>query len=206
MRIQIPTINTIADYNGGAPLFPEVWFTLDELQKRGRIQTQTPSFNNGDSLFQDGTSVYEITKESLNDIHQADGIVFENPFVWVADVEIFDILMQDNIPGSQIPTGGVDHFSNINKFTSIGTEIKTVGEWVDSQCEVWKNEVLGKVQIYTSPINARFIEFHLVKAFEKEYTIANHGALTNDTNAMTVSDAEAVRTLDLVNWIKQQPS
>jgi hypothetical protein len=208
MKITIPTDEIKVTYDGvdgTNNTTPEARVTIDNWQISGRIKPQIPSFSNGNSLFEDGETIYEVTKENLNDIHAADGIIFENPFVWEADVEIFDLPMQDNIPSGQIPPGGTDHFSNITKFTTAGTSIKTVGEWLDSICEVWRNDVLGKVQIYTNPINGAFIEYHLVKAFEKEYTVAKHPSLTNNTDAITITDAIANRALDAINWIKQQP-
>ncbi len=205
MKIQIPSINIIAEYTGGVAVFPEVWVTLDAWIKQNRIIPQTPSIIDANSLFENGSTQFVVTKESLLDVHQADGIVFENPLVWEADLAIFDIPMPETIQPSRIPTGGIDAFDNILKYTSTGTDIKKVGEWFDSLCEVWKNEVLGKVQIFTNPINNRFIEFHLVRAFALEFTVANHGSLTEDVEFITTNVAENRRDSDSVNWIKQQP-
>lgn len=207
MKISIPTSEIQVTYVDGANnITPEPRVTLDNWQISGRIQPQTPSVDNGNALFEDGNTIYEVTRESLLDIFPGgDGIVFDNPMVWVADVEIFDLPMPTSIVAPRIPTGGVDEFENIYKYTSSGTSVKTVGEWMDSLCEIWKNDVTGKVQIYTSPINARFIEFHLARAFALEFTVANHGTLTENTDYIVVSQAETARAADPTNWIKQQP-
>jgi hypothetical protein len=135
----------------------------------------------------------------------ANGIIYENPMVWVADVAIFDLPMPTSIPAWILPDGGVDHFKNINKFTSTGTAIKKVGEWLDSLCEVWKNATTGQAHIYTNPINNYFIEFHLIRAFKEEFSVVNHASLTNDTDIITTKVASDQHTAD-PDWIKQQPN
>jgi hypothetical protein len=155
-------------------------------------------------LFEDGNTIYEVNKESLNDINGNDGIIFENPMVWEADLAILDLEMPTSIPAGRIPTGGVDEFENINSQTEAGTSVRTVGEWFDSLCTVYRNDVLGKIQIFSNPINARFIEYHLVRAFALEFTVANHAELSEDTEFMVLSDAQASRESDLINWIPIQ--
>ena len=205
MKISIPTNEIQVDYVDGANnVTPEPRVTIDNWIVSGRIKPQIPSVINDNALFQDGDTVYEVNKESLNDINGNDGIIFENPMVWEADVAILNLEMPTSIPAGRIPTGGVDAFENINKQTEIGTSTRNVGEWFDSLCTVYRNDILGKIQIYTSPVNARFIEYHLVRAFALEFTVANHPELTEDTEFIVLSDALASRESDLINWLPIQ--
>lgn len=207
MKISIPTLEYTPTFNGGTPIFPESWFTINEWLTRGRITPQVPSFSNGNSLFQDGNTVYTVTRESLLDMFPGgDAIVSENPMVWEADKEIFDLLMPTSIVPARVPTGGIDVFPNIVKLTSTGTTAKTVGEWIDSLCEVWSNSVTNKVQIFTNPINNVFLDFHLVRAFALEFTTSNHVTLTDNTAYITTDVAQTRRAVDPENWTKQQPN
>lgn len=208
MRIEIPTVNITPDYNSGTPIFQEAWFTINEWLMADKIRPQTPGVSNGNSLFESGNTQFVPTQNELLSIGKgntsdANGIIFENPMVWEADLAIFDLLMPETIPAWIVPDGGIDVFPEISKFTATGTSVKTVGEWIDSQDEVWKNNVISKTHIYTSPINAYFIEYHLVRAFKQEFTVSNYPTLTNDTEIITITTANSDHAD--VNWVKQQP-
>lgn len=209
MRISIPTASIQPVWNVDKVEFTEAYATIQGWLMQGKIVPQTPSITNGSTLYQSGTTQFVPTQNELLSIGKgntgdANAIIYENPMVWEADLEIWDLPMPTTIPAWIVPDGGVDVFPEINKFTTAGTAIKTVGEWIDSICEIWKNSVTGKVHIYTNPINGRFIEYHLIRAFKNEFTVANHVSLTNNTEIITITTANADHADP--NWVKQQPS
>jgi hypothetical protein len=133
-----------------------------------------------------------------------DALVTEQPMVLQADKVIFDLVMPTSIVPARIPSwGGESEFPNILKYTALGTDTKTVGEWVDSLCEIWYSSSLNEVQIYSNVINNTWLQFHLVRAFVLEFTMANHGSLSKNTEYITVDVAETRRSGG--GWTKLQP-
>lgn len=208
MKIEIPTseIQETFDGSGGTTnVRPEALVTLTNWLNSGRIKPQVPSVNNGNALYQDGDTIYNVDRESLLDIWPGgDGLITEQPMVLQADRAIFDLVMPTSILASRIPSwGGESVFPNILKYTAAGTDTKTVGEWIGSQCEVWFNSSLDEVQIYSNVINNTWLQFHLVRAFVLEFTTANHAELSKNTEYITVDVAETRR--DGGGWTKLQP-
>lgn len=208
MKIQIPTESILSTWSGTAAIFTEAWVTLDGWLKQGKIIPSNPSIDNGNSLFESGGTQFYPTQNELLSIGKgntgdANGIIYESPLVWEADIEILDLQMPETIPAWIVPDGGVDVFPEIYKLTSTGTVVKTVGEWIDSLCTVWRNDVTGKIHIYTSPIGASFIQYHLVRAFKQEFTVSNYPVLTEDTDIIIIPTANSDHTDP--NWVKIQP-
>ena len=207
MKIEIPTSEIEEIYvSDSESTRPEALVTLTNWLNSGRIKPQVPSVNNNNALFEDGDTIYYVDRESLLDIWPGgDGLITEQPMVLQADREIFDLVMPTSILSNRIPSwGGESEFPNILKYTAAGTDTKTVGEWVDSLCEIWYNSTLDEVQIYSNIINNEWLQFHLVRAFILEFTIANHGTLSKDTEYITVDVAETRR--DAGGWTKLQPN
>ena len=196
MKIEIPTESILATWGGTDAVFTEAWTTLDGWLKQGKIIAQTPGISNGKTLYESGLTQFVPTQAELLTIGKgntgdANGIIYENPMVWECDKKIYDLDMPTTIPAWIIPDDGVDVFPEIYKLTSTGTVIKTVGEWLDAMCEIWKNDVTGQVHIFTNPINNVFIEYHLIRAFKNEFTVANYPALTSDTDIITITTANS---------------
>lgn len=207
MKIEIPTSEIEEIYvSDSESTRPEALVTLTNWLNSGRIKPQVPSVNNGNALFEDGDTIYNVTRESLLDMFPGgDALVTEQPMVLQADREIFDLVMPTSILPARIPSwGGESEFPNILKYTASGTDTKTVGEWVDSQCEIWYNSTLDEVQIYSNVINNIWLQFHLVRAFVLEFTIANYPVLSKNTEYITVDVAETRRGGG--GWTKLQPN
>lgn len=207
MKIEIPTTEIEEIYvSDSESTRPEPLVTITNWLNSGRIKPQIPSVNNGNALFEDGDTIYYVDRESLLDIWPGgDGLITEQPMVLQADREIFDLTMPTSIQSNWIPSwGGDDAYPNILKYTASGTDTKTVGEWVDSQCEIWYNSTLDEVQIYSNVINNAWLQFHLVRAFVLEFTMANHGTLSKDTEYITIDVAETRRGGG--GWTKLQPN
>lgn len=209
MKIEIPTseIQETFDGSGGTNnVRPEALVTITNWLNSGRIKPQIPSVNNGNALYEDGDTIYNVDRESLLDIWPGgDGLITEQPMVIQADREIFDLIMPTSILAARIPSwGGENVFPNILKYTASGTDTKTVGEWIDSLCEVWYNSSLDEVQIFSNPINNKWLQFHLVRAFVLEFTIANHPTLSKNTEYITLDVAQTRR--DQGGWTKLQPN
>lgn len=207
MKIEIPTSEIIEVYvSDNESTRPEPLVTLTNWLNSGRIKPQVPSVNNGNALFEDGDTIYYVDRESLLDIWPGgDGLITEQPMVLQADREIFDLVMPTSILPARIPSwGGESEFPNILKYTASGTDTKTVGEWVDSLCEIWYNSTLDEVQIYSNIINNTWLQFHLVRAFVLEFTMASYPVLSKNTEYITVDVAETRR--DAGGWTKLQPN
>lgn len=207
MKIEIPTSKIIEVYvSDNESTRPEPLVTLTNWLNSGRIKPQVPSVNNGNALFEDGDTIYYVDRESLLDIWPGgDGLITEQPMVLQADREIFDLVMPTSILPARIPSwGGESEFPNILKYTAAGTDTKTVGEWVDSLCEIWYNSTLDEVQIYSNIINNTWLQFHLVRAFVLEFTTANYPVLSKNTEYITVDVAETRRGGG--GWTKLQPN
>jgi hypothetical protein len=208
MKIEIPTVEIKEIYDnvdGTNNTRPEPLVTITNWLNSGRIEPQTPSVLNDRALYKDGDTVYDVTRESLLDIWPGgDGLISEHPMVWQADREIFDLAMPTSILAARIPSwGGDNEFPNINKYTATGTSVKTVGEWLDSLCEVWYNSTLDEVQVFSNPINNTWLQFHLVRAFALEFRQSNHPSLSKDTEFITIDVAQTRR--DGGGWTKLQP-
>ena len=208
MKIEIPTnkIEEVYDgVDGTNNIRPEPLVTLTNLLNSARIKQQVPAVANDRALYQDGDTIYYVDRESLLDLWPGgDALITEQPMVLQADRGIFDLQMPTSIVPARIPSwGGESEFPNILKYTSSGTDTKTVGEWIDSLCEVWYNSTLGEVQIFSNPINNQWLQFHLVRAFALEFTMANHPSLSKNTEYITLDVAETRRNAG--GWTKLQP-
>ena len=209
MRIEIPTASIQPVWNVSQVDFTEAYATIQGWLMQGKIIPQTPGISNGSSLYESGPTQFVPTINELltigkGDVGDANAIIFDNPMAWEADLAIWDLPMITTVTPFFLPDGGNDTFPETSKFISTGTAIKTVGEWVDSLCEVWTNTVTGKVHIYTNPINNVFLEYHFIRMFKNEYTTINHVSLTNNTEIITITTADFRHNSD-TNWIKQQP-
>lgn len=207
MKIEIPTSEIQEIYvSDNESTRPEPLVTLTNWLNSGRIKPQVPSVNNGNALFEDGDTVYPVDRESLLDMFPGgDALITEQPMVLQADRAIFDLVMPTSILSNRIPSwGGESEFPNILKYTALGTDTKTVGEWVDSQCEIWYNSALDEVQIHSNVINNTWLQFHLVRAFVLEFTMANYPVLSKNTEYITVDVAETRRSGG--GWTKLQPN
>ena len=206
MKITIPSANLIPTYDaGGNHTFPEVWFTIiQEWALSGAITASGK--DNGNNIYESVIADYDFNREGLLDVFLAGGLVENQPMVLEADRIIMTFPLLETIPPAQIPAaGGQTVLPSLYKYDATGQTVKNVGEWGDSNWEIWFNSTTNKVMIYLNPENGQWIDFHLARALQIRYRTANFPTLPADSNFWTLKYAEAQRALNPTQWAKLQP-